>query len=105
MSTQLSKKEQEDLFNIIKKDIEYGEDTHRCAVCTYCTFTGASGESKYTCGLNKSIEMPVEADGSCRYWEHKAQVTAGTGKEIEEPLGGIPIVDLTKKIEPQQLNS
>jgi hypothetical protein len=49
--------------------------------------------------------MEVEADGSCRYWENKAQLTLGGDVKIEEPLGGIPIVDLTHKIKPQQLNS
>ena len=105
MSTKLSSDEKKSLFDIIKKDIEYGTNTHRCSVCNYYRFEGASGTPEQLCGLNKSISMPVEADGSCKYWEHKAQLTLGGDAKVEEPLGGIPIVDLTKEIKPQQLNS
>ena len=104
-NTKLSFEEETEMNNLIKRKMGYSMNAQQCSTCNYSSANSHS-LSDFTCSFNQSVPLSVESNGKCNHWIEKGEVKlGGQDVKVEQPLGGIPIVDLTKKIEPQQLNS
>jgi hypothetical protein len=99
----LSLEEESEMNGLVKRKMGYHTNTQECRTCEYSSVNSHSVDS-FTCNFNKSIPLAVEKNGVCNNWL-LANTDQKAEEKVERPLGGIPVVDLTKKIHPQQLNS
>ena len=104
-NTKLSLEEEAEMTSLLKRKMGYNTSADQCSNCNYSS-PDPQSPSNYTCSFNQSISLAVEPNGKCNHWSsEKSLEISGQDVKVEQPIGGIPIIDLTKRIESQQLNS